>query len=155
MNIVIGLGNILFTDEGIGIHLVRELEKRNKLKDTIYADLGSSSMEIDYYLNPGIKKMVVIDCILAKDSEPGCVYSLKLEDLQKKINVNNYSLHQLKFIDALRILSISNDLPEMIIIGISPFEIKTLSSEISNGMKSVFEDIVEKTEKKITEFFNA
>ena len=155
MNIVIGLGNILFSDEGVGIHIIGELEKRNNIKNAVYADLGSSSMEIDYYITPDLKKMVIIDCMIAKEAEPGCVYYLRIEDLQKNISNENYSLHQLKFIDAVRILSISNDLPEMIIIGVSPFDIKTLSSDLSDTMKLKLKDIVIKAEKKIIEFFSS
>ena len=155
MNIIIGLGNILFSDEGIGVHIIGELQKRNMIKNTIYADLGSSSMEIDYYLTPELNKMVIIDCMIAKDAEPGCLYYLRLDDLQKNINNNNYSLHQLKFIDTVKILSILNDLPEFIIIGIAPFDIKNLSSDLSEMMKLKFNDIVIKAEKKIIEFFNA
>lgn len=155
MNIVIGLGNILFSDEGVGIHIIGELEKRNNIKNAAYADLGSSSMEIDYYITPDLKKMVIIDCMIAKEAEPGCVYYLRIEDLQKNISNENYSLHQLKFIDAVRILSISNDLPEMIIIGVSPFDIKTLSSDLSDTMKLKLKDIVIKAEKKIIEFFSS
>lgn len=154
MNIVIGLGNVLFSDEGIGIHIVRELEKRDKIKNTVYADLGSSSMEIDHYLTPDLRKIAVIDCITAKDSEPGCIYILRMEDLQKKISSRNYSLHQLKFIDTLKILSISHDLPDLMIVGISPFDIKTLSPDLSDKMQPGFESIVEETEKKIKDFFN-
>lgn len=155
MNIVIGLGNILFSDEGIGIHIIEELQKRNNIKNTIYADLGSSSMEIDFYLTPELKKMVIIDCMIAEDAEPGCLYCLRLEDLQRNIINNNYSLHQLKFVDAVKILSILNKLPELIIIAIAPFDIKNLSSGLSETMKLKFNDIVIKAEKKIIEFFNA
>ena len=154
MNIIIGLGNILFSDEGIGIHIIEELKKRNNIKNTIYADLGTSSFEIDYYLNPELEKMVILDCMIAKDAEPGCMYCLKMEDLQKSISNENYSLHQLKFIDTVKVLSILNDLPELIIIAVSPFDIKTLSSDLSEKMRPEFDDIVIKAEKKIIEFFN-
>lgn len=83
MNIIFGLGNILFSDEGIGIHIIRELEKRDNIKDTVYADLGTSSMEIDHFLTSDFKRMVVVDCLIGKNMEPGNVYALKETDLKK------------------------------------------------------------------------
>jgi|GEM_PF-1002760 len=51
MFLVVGVGNILLSDEGIGVHLVRDIEKENIFENTIFVDLGTSSFDIISYLN--------------------------------------------------------------------------------------------------------
>ena len=60
-NLIVGFGNILLTDDGIGIHIVNKLKEEESLKGNQFLDLGTSSMDIAYYLNNDITRMVIID----------------------------------------------------------------------------------------------
>ena len=68
--LIIGTGNILLSDEGVGIHIVRELQ-RQQTKDkeffhnTEFVDIGTYSFDIISYINKGVTKVVLIDCMKA------------------------------------------------------------------------------------------
>ena len=153
MNIIIGLGNILFSDEGIGIHVIKELEKRGNIKNTLYVDMGTSSFDLDYFITPDLDKIAVIDCLIAKDTRPGEVFRIRIEELNKRVHDKEYSLHQLKFVDIVKILSINNNLPDILILGIAPFDTKTLSMDLSYRLNVSFKEIVLKVENSIINFF--
>lgn len=150
-NLVIGVGNILLSDEGIGIHVVRRLESRARLKDCSFIDLGTSSLDIQNYIDESTKKIAIIDCIRSDDYGPGTVFRLKAEDI-KTVKGYDYSLHQLELADALRLVPLNLDMPPIIIFGIVPKVIDVFSEDLSVPLKSRFDDIVLKIEGHIEEF---
>ena len=77
-DLIIGVGNTLLSDDGIGIHIVRKMEEDNALDQAEYLDMGTSSMELGYYIDDNIRKMVIIDSIKT-DEKPGTIFMLKPE----------------------------------------------------------------------------
>jgi Hydrogenase maturation protease. len=61
----------------------------------------------------------------------------------------------MELVDSLKLLSIENNLPPVIIIGVVPKDISTFSIELSTEIKTLFPVIIEKTTKVITDFFKA
>jgi hydrogenase maturation protease len=153
MNIIIGIGNILLTDEGIGIHVLRKLKKRNRIKNAQFVDLGTSSLDLEYFIQEDTEKMAVIDCINTSGSKPGTIFKISIEDLKKRKNAG-YSLHQLEFIDSLNLISLLSRVPETIIFGIKPFDMKSLSLNLSEPLSMQFETVCEKIEEEILKFFH-
>ena len=145
-NLIVGFGNILLTDDGIGIHIVNKLKEEESLKGNQFLDLGTSSMDIGYYLNNDIARMVIIDCIKSDDDEPGTLFKMGLDDLVSK-KKENFSLHQIKLIDTIKLVSIENTFPETMILGIVPKDTKTfsdkLSKELTGRLTSVYDKILE------------
>ena len=145
-NLIVGFGNILLTDDGIGIHIVNKLKEEESLKGNQFLDLGTSSMDIGYYLNNDIARMVIIDCIKSDDDEPGTLFKMGLDDLVSK-KKENFSLHQLKLIDTIKLVSIENTFPETMILGIVPKDTKTfsdkLSKELTGRLTFVYDKILE------------
>ncbi len=75
-NLIVGFGNILLTDDGIGIHIVNKLKEEESLKGNQFLDLGTSSMDIAYYLNNAIARMVIIDCIKSDNDKPETLFKM-------------------------------------------------------------------------------
>ena len=61
--VVIGLGNLLLSDEGIGVHLIRRLsERQDKFPLVEFIDAGTGGMNV-LHLIANRKKAVIIDCV--------------------------------------------------------------------------------------------
>jgi hydrogenase maturation protease len=125
--LVLGLGNILLKDEGIGVHIIGQLQKQD-LPDTVEViDGGTAGLDI-LLSQEGGYRLVVIDAMKA-GKEPGTIYETRLkadgieslaeifdEERQSKI-----SLHQVGLIDALLAAKKAGCAPEEItIIGVEP-----------------------------------
>jgi len=161
--LIIGTGNILLSDEGVGIHIVRQLQ-RQQTKDkelfhnTEFVDIGTSSFDIISYINNGvtkvalIEKVVIIDCMKADGYLPGTVFKLTPDDLRKR-QKEKYSLHQMELMDTLRMLSIIEKLPEILILGIVPEDINKFSTKLSDSIAEKFPVILSKIKKEIVDFF--
>lgn len=150
-NLIVGFGNILLTDDGIGIHIVNKLKEEESLKGNQFLDLGTSSMDIGYYLNNDIARMVIIDCIKSDDDEPGTLFKMGLDDLVSK-KKENFSLHQIKLIDTIKLVSIENTFPETMILGIVPKDTKTFSDKLSKELTGRLTFIYDKILELIKDF---
>ena len=155
--LIIGTGNILLSDEGIGIHIVRELQRqqtRDKkfFHNTEFIDIGTSSFDIISYINNGVTKVVLIDCMKADGYLPGTIFKLTPDDLRKR-QKEKYSLHQMELVDTLRMISIVEKLPEILILGIVPEDINKFSTKLSDSIAEKFPVILSKIKKEIVDFF--
>jgi len=149
--LIIGLGNILFSDEGIGVHITRELEKLDLYKGSHYLDLGTSSWELINHIDIKTQKLIIIDCLQTKNSNPGCVRELEVQDLSQAHDYK-LSLHQIKLLDSLKMILIESKLPDTLILGVEPYDAKTISTELSETIKHKFPAIIKSVQESISRF---
>ncbi|MGA3175157.1 MAG: hydrogenase maturation protease [Syntrophorhabdales bacterium] len=80
--LVLGLGNTILGDDGVGIRVVREMRRLwagDPSVELVEASLGGMVL-LD--LITGFDKVIVVDAIMAEDRKPaGFVYDLSLDDL--------------------------------------------------------------------------
>jgi hydrogenase maturation protease len=146
--VVIGIGNLLMKDEGIGIHVIQELEKLNLPSNVKLID-GGTSPDLVAYLQAE-DKVIIIDAAKA-GGEPGAIYRFKPEDTKRERSAL-YSAHQLSLIESLSMAHLSGSAPEeVIIIGIEPKEIglgMELSPKIRQKMPKIIEVVKDELMKK-------
>ena len=152
--LVIGAGNLLLSDEGMGIHIINKLKEQESFNETEFVDIGTSTLDIGSFLSDDLQKIVIVDCIKTAEYKEGTVFKLTLDDLRVR-QLNKFSLHQMELIDSLKLLSIANNLPPVIIIGVVPYNISTFSINLSQEIENIFPAIIEKITKVIADFFKS
>jgi hydrogenase maturation protease len=118
--VVIGLGNPLMSDEGIGIHLIRKLSQyQDKFPSVEFIDAGTGGMNV-LHLIANRKKAVIIDCA-KMGKKPGTIERFEPADVQTTKKMMHFSLHEA---DILQIINLSGQLGEcpdqIVIFGIEP-----------------------------------
>lgn len=118
--VVIGLGNLLLSDEGIGVHLIQKFsEHQDKFPLVDFIDAGTGGMTV-LHLIANRKKAVIIDCA-KMGKKPGTIRRFEPADVQTIKKLTNFSLHEA---DILRIIKLSRQLGEcpdqIVIFGIEP-----------------------------------
>lgn len=136
--VVLGIGNILLKDDGVGVHIIRALENE-KLPSTIeLVDGGTSTLDtLGYFLE--YKKVVVIDCLKA-GYDPGTIYKIKPEEI-KSYKSENLSIHDVQILDVVRMANMLGKFPEVIIFGIEPEKI-CLDTEMTETMKNKISEVI-------------
>jgi len=115
---IIGVGNLLLKDEGIGVHVVQALEKLG-IEGVKLIDGGTSP---DFpFLVQGLKKLLVIDAAQL-GGEPGTVYRFPLSELEIEPRAG-LSLHEVGLIENLKLAQALGGPGEVMIIGVEPAEI--------------------------------
>ncbi|HVP37397.1 MAG TPA: hydrogenase maturation protease, partial [Terriglobales bacterium] len=90
--LVVGIGNLLLTDEGVGVHVIQELSKLKLPEGVELADIGTASFDLLTFME-GKDKVIIIDALVS-DDKPGTLYHLSPEDLISGKSVLLTSLHQ-------------------------------------------------------------
>jgi hydrogenase maturation protease len=145
--LVAGVGNLLFSDEGLGVHVIRELSKRNLPEEVELADVGTATFELTRLME-GKDKVVIVDAIVSEES-PGTIYKLSPDDLKSGRRKLLTSLHQFGVMEALQSAAQMGVEPEMVIFGIAPKDYKSFSTELSPEMEKSIPRIVETILKEI------
>lgn len=139
--IILGVGNILFTDEGVGVRVVEQLNSRYEFPSNVQiVDGGVLGMnllgtisEADY--------LIVVDAV-RNGQAPGTLCRLLGEDIPKRVLSKN-SLHQVDLLEALTFCQALDKHPETIIIGIEPEDIKTVGLDMTPAVSKKIPALVE------------
>lgn len=133
---IIGCGNPLLKDEGIGIHCLKALEKEN-LPNVGLIDGGTS---IDTLNLKDFSKLIIIDC-LKGGGLPGSIYRFKYPEIEER-GFSPISLHEFSLLFSLSILKKIGEIPNsVVIIGIEPEGIDW-GLEITDTLKKKIPDII-------------
>jgi hydrogenase maturation protease len=137
---VLGIGNILLKDEGIGCHVVHALEEMSLL-DVKIMD-GGTCPDVVQMLEDA-DKLIIVDAVKG-GGMPGQIYRFRLEDItleQKPF----LSLHDMGLVDNLMLMKLWHSIGETVIIGVEPKEIEwglELSPELQEKMPQIIEVIL-------------
>ncbi|EDP73106.1 HyaD/HybD family hydrogenase maturation endopeptidase [Hydrogenivirga sp. 128-5-R1-1] len=147
---IIGVGNILFKDEGIGVFIVKYLQENYIFKPTIdLIDAGTLGFRLMEYLED-YDYIILVDTISIKD-KPGSVFRLTAEDLAG-IGSYHQTAHEVEVLQMLELTALKGKRAETIIIGIVPENICTseigLTKPLENeGFKTATYQVLKELEK--------
>ncbi|WP_020585311.1 HyaD/HybD family hydrogenase maturation endopeptidase [Desulfobacter curvatus] len=138
---VLGVGNILYTDDGVGIRVVEKLEKEYEFSDNVdIIDGGVLGVNLlGIISNAG--RLIVVDTVL-NHGRPGGLHRLDHDRIPNRILAKN-SLHQVDLIEALTLCSALDHVPETTIIGIEPKDIETLNEHLTPEIGARLDDLVQ------------
>ena len=143
--IVIGVGNLLQKDEGIGIHAVKALQEM-QLPDNVTIIDGGTSPDI-LACTRGGDKLIIVDAARA-GGEPGAIYRFQPDDLIAESGAA-LSVHELGVPQNLRLMLLSGNEPsEVVIIGIEPKVIEW-GIELSPELEKKIPEIISVVLKEI------
>jgi hydrogenase maturation protease len=118
--VVVGLGNTLMTDEGIGIHILRQLMScSERLTHVDLVEAGSSTMAVVHAI-AGRQKAILIDCARMGEA-PGTIRRFTPDDVVSTKTLPGLSLHEGDLLSALELSHKLGEHPQQVVIfGIQP-----------------------------------
>ncbi len=142
--IVVGLGNEILTDDGIGPALCKEMEKLFPLPNIKYITATTGGLEILEMIRD-YKTVMIIDAIRTKNGIPGTVYYLTPSDFKETLNISN--IHDISFLTALKLgEKLGINMPETIhIIAVEIIEDLVFSESFSPEIQRCYDSIVQTT----------
>jgi hydrogenase maturation protease len=119
--LVLGVGNLLLKDEGVGIHFVQQLQKKQLPADVEVLDGGTRGLDL-LMLMEGRKLAIVVDCARLGEA-PGTVRVFGPKDIVPEKN-RGFSVHGLNLASALEFGERLGTLPDIFIVGVEPESIQ-------------------------------
>ena len=96
--LVLGLGNPILTDDGVGIYVVREVATRCQQDGLVFAEASVGGLRLLDCLE-GYERIIMVDAIRTRDGEPGDIYRLHPNEL--RASLHSGSTHDLSLPGAL------------------------------------------------------
>ncbi len=131
--LVLGLGNLLRADEGVGIHVVRELSQKHVPGTVEVVDGGTLGAELIGVIQ-GRRKVFVVDAICT-DAPPGSILRVPFDELKPALS-RSMSVHGAGVGELLYCCGNLIPRPEIIIYGIVPKSIDRWSMNLTAAVQS-------------------
>lgn len=142
--LILGIGNLLLCDEGVGVHVARALQQEELPENVVILEVGTAFLEA----LPEIERadrIIIVDAMQA-DHAPGTVYRVPFEDCVKPECIA--SLHGF---DLSRVIYLAGreTPPEAVVIGVEPARIEW-GTELSPVIREMVPAIIEAIKNEIT-----
>ncbi|KAA3662457.1 MAG: hydrogenase maturation protease [Calditrichaeota bacterium] len=143
--LVLGIGNILMGDEGVGVHAVRQLESENLPEHVTCLDGGTGGLIL---LEPmqNADKVIIIDATL-DGGAPGTVRRLQprfSNDYPKALTAHDIGLK-----DMLDAFYLTKKVPEVVLFAVTVKDIDEVKLELSAEVEDVLPEIVKAVKKEL------
>ena len=140
---MLGVGNILLSDEGIGVRVIEELQRRYTFPSNVEViDGGTGSIHLLSLIEEA-EFLIVVDAVDAEES-PGTVLRFTRQEDDLAIRQKT-SLHQLGVLEVLNIAKVHKRCPPAVIVGIQPKDLSpglSLSPELGTSITRAIEAVI-------------
>ncbi|GAB6074631.1 HyaD/HybD family hydrogenase maturation endopeptidase [Nautilia lithotrophica] len=122
--LVLGIGNILFGDEGIGVHLANFIDEKYDFIGPHQVDIidGGTLAQRLIPIITDYDKVFIFDCVDVDEANIGDVYFFDFRDVPECVSWQG-SAHEVEMLQTLQMIEMMGDLPETKIIGVVPYVI--------------------------------
>ena len=113
-----GVGNVLLSDEGLGVQFLTELENAGLTDNVELLEGGTSGMDLIYLIQE-VDFLIIVDAVNAH-SEPGALF--RFSPGKTKIFPDEFqvSFHQVGIVEILSLADIVGKAPKTLIYGVQP-----------------------------------
>ena len=140
--VVLGIGNTILSDEGLGVRALEILKDGYSFQPQIeLLDGGTIGIDLLYFVE-GADKLLVLDAV-SGGKLPGSVYVFEHDEVKKYFR-NKVSMHDIGFQEVMALLELKGkELREIVVMGIEP-KVIDIGAELSPEVESAMPDLIDK-----------
>jgi hydrogenase maturation protease len=158
--LVAGIGNIFFGDDGFGVAVVEQLQRRSPNDDVTVVDFGIRGLDLTYALLDGYDTVILVDA-LSRGAPPGTLFALEPDANAIAVTENPASPmldpHDLNPAKVLRLVrALGGRVERVVVVGCEPAELgseEDLAVGLSETCRAAVPRAVELIESFISEAF--
>jgi hydrogenase maturation protease len=141
--LILGIGNVLWADEGFGIRTIETLHARYLFPDTVrIMDGGTQGI----FLLPWVrnaKRLLIFDAI-DFGLEPATLKVIRGDNVPRFMGAKKVSMHQAGFQEVLSSADLAGDLPdELVLIGVQPELLDDYGGSLRPSVKARIDPAIE------------
>ncbi|HMK49294.1 MAG TPA: HyaD/HybD family hydrogenase maturation endopeptidase, partial [Thermodesulfovibrionales bacterium] len=145
--LVLGVGNVLLSDEGVGVHVANELMKRELPSNVSVVEGGTDGFRLLNHITEA-DRLIVVDAVRG-GGEPGSIYQFDIDDVRNTPSGFKTSVHQIGILEVIDLSGLICKTPETTVIGVEPKSLEMgleLSPEVQAKIPRVIELVLEALE---------
>ena len=142
--LVLGIGNTILGDDGVGIYAAQELAGRLDDENVTIKDVGVDGLNLLEHIL-GYDRLVVIDAIVTEGGRPGNIYRLRPEAIRESAG-GGLSPHHFNLATTLEIGNrlFPDEMPqEVTIFAVEAKEVKDITEEMTEPVRKALPRVVE------------
>jgi len=147
--LVMGVGNILLKDEGLGVRAIEALQSEYDFSANVELMDGGT---LGIYLMEAIMacdRLIVVDAVL-NNGRPGDMYRLTGVEMGKSVAFKS-SMHQTDLLETLATCEVAGSCPEAVVIGMEPKDYDPWGTELTPPIQARLKDLCRAVRKEITD----
>lgn len=145
--LVLGVGNTLLKDEGVGVRVIEQLQAMYSFSPNVrLMDGGTLGIRLLDDITAA-DHLIVVDAV-RNEQPPGTLYRLPAEELKLCVSFKN-SLHQTGLLETLAYAEILEQRPTTVVVGIEPEDITPWGTELTPTVMARVKDLVGKVIEEI------
>jgi hydrogenase maturation protease len=148
--LILGVGNPILSDDGVGIHVAKELKKK-QLPNVAVEELAASGLELlDMVL--GFDSVIIIDAIQTTGGVPGEIHILEEKDFEK--SVHGSSPHGINIATALALgrTIVPERMPKTVVfIAVEAEDLVNVKEQLTPKVEAALPSIVKRVEDEVKE----
>jgi hydrogenase maturation protease len=139
--VVLGVGNILLRDEGVGVRVIEKLQTQYSLPENVrVVDGGTQGLWLLSTIQEA-DHLIVVDAVLG-GGEPGTIYRLTKEDLPKGLRIKQ-SAHDSDLVEALNLCALLEVEPKsVVVVGIEPADIQPFGVDLTEEIAAKVDELL-------------
>lgn len=141
--LVLGIGNVLYADEGFGVRCVENLHARYEFPESVRVMDGGTQ---GIFLLPWVRsatRLLIFDAI-DFGLEPTTLKLIVGDDVPRYMGAKKVSMHQAGFQEVLSSAALTGDFPsELALVGVQPELLNDYGGSLTPGVKAQVEPAVE------------
>ena len=134
--LVLGIGNVLWADEGFGVRAVAALDEGWRFPESVtLMDGGTQGLYLLPYVQAA-RRMLVFDAI-DYGLEPGTLQVVKDDDIPSYLGIGKMSLHQSSFQEVLSLAKLSGQAPvSAVLVGVQPAVLMDFGGSLTDVVRA-------------------
>ena len=133
--LVLGIGNLLFGDEGIGVHFINYMGEKYSFEGEHEVDIidGGTLAQRLIPIIVEYDRLIIIDTINAPGVKAGEVYFFDFDAVPEAVDWQG-SAHEVEMLQTLTMMDLVGDRPQTMIMGVVPTVIEATEFSLSQGV---------------------
>ncbi len=137
---ILGVGNILLRDEGVGVRVVERLSRDYRFSDNVQVlDGGVLGIRLMGVIG-GTDVLIVVDAVKNRQP-PGTLYRMADDEVPRRV-LAKQSMHQMDLPEVLALCSAIDKNPRTIVVGVEPEDITTMDVELTPTIAAKVDDLI-------------
>ncbi len=141
--VVLGIGNVLWADEGFGVRCVEALQRHIVCNDqVVFVDGGTQGMYLIHHVQAA-DRLIIFDAI-DYGLTPGELKIIEGDDVPKFMGAKKMSLHQTGFQEVLGLAQLTGKYPkEIVLYGCQPEMLEDYGGSLRDSVKAVIPRVLD------------
>ncbi|MEK8052003.1 HyaD/HybD family hydrogenase maturation endopeptidase [Ideonella sp. DXS22W] len=150
--VVLGIGNVLWADEGFGVRAVEALDARYAFAPNVrLVDGGTQGLYLIQHVQAA-RKLLILDAI-DYGLAPGTLKRVEDDEVPRFLGAKKMSLHQTGFQEVLALARLTGSYPDrVLLIGCQPEELEDYGGSLRPVVKAALEEAVQQAVQRLREW---